>query len=57
MDLRIEIEPGSDPIRGVLRTDVDDPGQPFVGWMGLVELIAATTTNPDESASGEKDPI
>lgn len=41
MELRIEIEPGTDPIRGVVRTDDAETPQEFVGWMGLVDLIAA----------------
>jgi len=41
MELRIEIEPGTDPIRGLLRTDPEGAAQEFVGWLNLVELIAA----------------
>jgi hypothetical protein len=49
MDLRIEIEPGSDPIRGVLHSGDPSLGHPFVGWMGLVELIAAAAAELDET--------
>ena len=56
MDLRIEIEPGSDPIRGVLHSGDPTLGHAFVGWMGLVELIATAAANIGESPSGEGDP-
>lgn len=55
MDLRIEIEPGSDPIRGVLHSGDPALGHPFVGWMGLVELIAAAA-DLGESPSDEGHP-
>jgi hypothetical protein len=48
MELRIEIEPGSDPIRGVLHASGPGPGHPFVGWMDLVDLIAVAA-DLDES--------
>ena len=54
MDLRIEIEPGSDPIRGVLHSGDPSLGHRFVGWMGLVELIASATGNLGESPSDQE---
>lgn len=35
----IEVETGSDPIRGRLRAPVSTPPRPFVGWLQLVALI------------------
>jgi len=56
MDLRIEIETGSEPIRGVLHAGDPAVAHPFVGWMGLVELIAAAVTNIGESPPEMDDP-
>ena len=55
MELRIVIEHGSDPIRGVLHSGEPSREHAFVGWMGLVELIAAAAADLDESPR-EDDP-
>lgn len=55
MELRIEIEPGTDPIRGRVHGAPSAPSQSFVGWMGLVELIAAAA-DLDESAPEAEPP-
>lgn len=55
MELRIEIEPGSDPIEGVVHRE-GAPSERFVGWMGLVELIvAAADDHLPDSSSGDAD--
>lgn len=47
MDLRIEIEIeiGSEPIRGVLRAANAVHSRHFVGWLDLVESIAAAAAD------------
>ena len=54
MQLRLEIEPGSDPIRGALISGDPPVSQPFTGWLQLTELIADAhrAGRPEDPASG-----
>lgn len=55
MELHLEIEPGSDPICGVLFVGDPIEPHPFTGWMQLAELIASAS-GPHATVEGEADP-
>lgn len=55
MELRLEIEPGSDPIAGVLIAGDPPVAHQFTGWLQLTELItAAVGRTPDEDPPPEQ---
>lgn len=56
MELRIEIRTGSEPISGVVRVGDAAIAQEFIGWMGLVELIAEAVAEFDQSAPDRDGP-
>lgn len=51
MEVRIAIEPGSDPIAGVVHLGDPPTPRPFVGWMALVELIRVAASDVGQSPS------
>ena len=54
--LRLEIEPGSDPIRGKLRL-TSGTARPFGGWVGLAAAIDwAIRGERREAANGRRPP-
>lgn len=37
--LQVEVDCGAEPLAGVVRSDPREPGEAFVGWMGLTRAI------------------
>jgi hypothetical protein len=49
--LEVEVEVDADPIAGVVRHDPHDPGEAFIGWMGLTRAIELALERRNSEAS------
>ena len=52
--LTLEVEPGTDPIQGLVRED-DGAAREFVGWLGLAAALEAVIA-PAPAATSSREP-
>jgi hypothetical protein len=51
VELRLDVDPDADPIRGVVSAGDGGDAHAFVGWLGLAAEIERTLREDDASSS------